>query len=673
MIKKKIFVIIFLVIMIVLTGCSQDIIDKDDSENISVEKANIIVKTYNQNEEEIKADSIVLFNKKGTEAIKTKKVCNQIEKFEDIKTGEYRLVVGKREYEMYNQKIHITEDNTLKIKLNKNSNSYVNLEINVISWDKRSGLSIPYHNGYQWSETENGNDILKVWPGVIYDFQFGDYYDKEFSYDVIEKNNIININKENSSISVKLYNKGNISSGNEINQYKYNSEEVKNLDLGYLSKNEFAIVGITPANFNYLSNKDYKAKVDMQTESSLKMSNNLIYINDFENKKNITENNSNINNLKNNLIDKNQALIDNYQRNLEKMYIENDEKLYNNINKIQGLYSIGDKRKFKVSTSYNDEDEITAVLKGKSKRAYYFIDKKIIDKFENNVKEKEDLSFDKIINEFENIISTNIDYFSTVVSQNYDETSYDIDNNGKIIVLFTPLEGAGGYFSSTNFYNNDDSNKADMFYVNYQEYSNNKNLLSTMSHELQHLLFYIEEENLKKYKPVWINEAFSQLSEYLNEYNSSIKYTNEYFSNPSQESMMHWEGDMGGDYDATALFGVYLYNRFGKKVIKDIITSTQNPKKVISQNYMKFEDLFLDWTTTIYANNYLINEKYTLDNSFKTLYKPDYTVLNGIKSDEFNIKPNAVKFYRIEGNDSKVSLKFELNENTGITYMKFQK
>ena len=671
MFKKKIFLMIFLVITIVLTGCSQDIINQDDSQNNINEKANLIVKIYDQNEIGIKADSIVLFNKEGTKVIEMEKGSKQIKTFEDIKTGEYRLVAGKRKYEMYNKKIHINKDSTLKINLTKNINSYVNLEINVSNCSGE-GLEIPYHNGYEWNWTDNGNGSLKIWPGVIYDFQFGDYYDDKFIYDVIEKDNVITITNEDSSISVDLFKKGNISSENEINQYKFKSDENKNIDLGYLAKGEFAIVGISPANFNYLSNKDYSGRVEIQTNSSLSMSNNLIQLNNFENndEKNIS---SNLNNLKNDIKYKNQSLIDNYQRQLEKNYIENDKININSLYTSQKLYNIGDKRNFKMSSSYNDEEEVTAVLKGESERAYYFIDEKIVDEFENNAAQKEDLSFDKIINEFENIITTNINYFSTVVSQNYGESIYDIDNNGKIIVLISPLEGAGGYFWSTNFYNNDDSNRADMFYVSYQDFYDNENLLSTMAHELQHLLFYIEEEEVNDFKPVWINEAFSQLSEYMNGYNSAIKYTGEYFSNPSQESLMHWEGDMGGDYDATALFGVYLYNQFGKEVIKDIITSTKNPEEVISQNYMNFEDLFMDWITTIYANNYMVNENYTLDYDFKTLYKPNYTVLNGSKSDEFTIKPNAVKYYRIEGNDSKVTLSVELNEKTDITYMKFLK
>jgi len=134
--------------MITLTGCSQDIFKNDDSENTSVDKANLIVKTYDQTGAEIEVDSIVVFDKTGTEVIETEKICNQIEKFENIKTGEYKLVVGKREYEMYNKKIHISEDSTLKVNLNKNKNSYVNLEVNVKNWAGMP-LQIPYHNGYQ--------------------------------------------------------------------------------------------------------------------------------------------------------------------------------------------------------------------------------------------------------------------------------------------------------------------------------------------------------------------------------------------------------------------------------------------------------------------------------------------------------------------------------------------
>lgn len=88
----------------------------------------------------------------------------------------------------------------------------------------------------------------------------------------------------------------------------------------------------------------------------------------------------------------------------------------------------------------------------------------------------------------------------------------DVDQDGKTAFVFYPMDGIAGYFSAADLYTKDEDewatgNVMDMLNMNIEDTSNIMTTLSTLAHELQHLINYAQTEGSSD---GWLNETFSQ-------------------------------------------------------------------------------------------------------------------------------------------------------------------
>jgi len=107
------------------------------------------------------------------------------------------------------------------------------------------------------------------------------------------------------------------------------------------------------------------------------------------------------------------------------------------------------------------------------------------------------------------------------------------DGDGKLCILLldirdgyngkTNIAYIGGYFTSRNMYSNDSlppserySNKCDMIYLDtYPQRPGSQEMLSTLAHETQHLVNFMNSEALRNdYMDTWINEGLSAAAEW---------------------------------------------------------------------------------------------------------------------------------------------------------------
>lgn len=358
----------------------------------------------------------------------------------------------------------------------------------------------------------------------------------------------------------------------------FSKNEIKEVDLGTLAVGESAIVAISPLDFDPESNSTFwgSIEVDFDFESN----SNIVSI-PAENiqqssKKELSEKKSRHNdNLE-------QEQKDFSMRQIENKLLKNYSisKLSNNQLSIQSLsYQLGDEKEFKLADTYNQQNPptVTATVEKISDYAYIFVDE--------NVSISSD-KLDSFAEEFDNqIFPTDTKYFST---HDYFEGEYDIDSNQKVIILMTDLGGESsngtlmGYFAPWDVYSSSEipaSNVADMFYINSWAVNHYEleESISTLAHEFQHLLFFIEKNFYAKRRltDTWINEGFSGLAEYLNGYYSysgdgriiDVEGDSGYFYYPQGESLLYWN-DRLSDYGASNLFAYYLYERFNEGMIK---------------------------------------------------------------------------------------------------------
>lgn len=186
----------------------------------------------------------------------------------------------------------------------------------------------------------------------------------------------------------------------------------------------------------------------------------------------------------------------------------------------------------------------------------------------------------------------------------------DIDGNGTVLFLLTPLEpGLYGYFYAQDKYpdgtGGEFSNEADILYVNADCFADFKthrdDLIATFIHEFQHMILFDHRTRLGKPQlPVWLNEGLSMLSEYYAGYALPHgRYLEALFENQGISLIENHPFPLP-NYGYSLLFLRYLRERWGDDVIRRLYDSSYSGVAVISDaTGVGFNTLFSDFVTMI--------------------------------------------------------------------------
>ncbi|HEX5688759.1 MAG TPA: hypothetical protein VFX76_02100, partial [Roseiflexaceae bacterium] len=252
------------------------------------------------------------------------------------------------------------------------------------------------------------------------------------------------------------------------------------------------------------------------------------------------------------------------------------------------------------------------------------------------------------------------------------ELSPGIDGDPRLTILNTPVEGAGGYFSSAdgvvkavNRY----SNEREMFIISSSSYPiGSEGYGSTLAHEFQHMI----EWNIARRSPGWFNEGMSQVAEDLNGYeNSGAVFV--HLLQPDVQ-LTAWSSDAaqtGEHYGTTHLFLRYFQEHYGSEggiaeLIKDDAGNNLDAFVQVAQRknpaIKSFADLFADWAV---AN--VINDE-SVDNglySYKLL--PDTAALSPIQSGEVITSVHQFGTDYLGVLEGPVKIDFDGAETVGLT------
>lgn len=201
----------------------------------------------------------------------------------------------------------------------------------------------------------------------------------------------------------------------------------------------------------------------------------------------------------------------------------------------------------------------------------------------------------------------------------------DVDGNGKIIFLFTPIgNNVLGFFYTADKYSDTltslsgiHSNEADLMYIesnyllNSTDWESNKaKLTATLIHEFHHMaLFDVRTAaGVEPFMDSWINEGFSTLTAYYTGYPSIMRdYVLNFFAFETDISLVNNTPNLS--YGYSYLFMRYFYYRFGDEGLKKIIKSAYTGYKAIEEaSNMNFNDLYKDFIKMILVTGRNVTE-----------------------------------------------------------------
>lgn len=254
-----------------------------------------------------------------------------------------------------------------------------------------------------------------------------------------------------------------------------------------------------------------------------------------------------------------------------------------------------------------------------------------------------------------------------IMQSNYGKEN-DIDNNGKIIILFIDItvESLYGYFNPEDKHSQSsypDSNEADVFYVNYNKIDKEDDILATLAHEFQHMINYdIRSNKGLGSLEVWLDEGLSMHAEYLTNYHDkqSSDYLGGFLTEYNNFSLTNWV-DNGVNYSYSMVYMRYLTERFGNDILKHIIHSQYGGYRAVEESTKtNFNTLFNDFSLAVLLSGKNIQKevKYnfnTIDISSRGGLKP-VKVMNAGENFSSNIRMYSINLLEINGNLDTLSL-----------------
>jgi len=266
---------------------------------------------------------------------------------------------------------------------------------------------------------------------------------------------------------------------------------------------------------------------------------------------------------------------------------------------------VGDQTTFWVSNmDTNENNQVTASLRSISKHVYFWV--------ENGV-DYQPNELDAMTSTFENkIYPTTRAFFGS-------EWTPGVDGDPHIYILYaTGLGGSiAGYFSSADEYNplvHKYSNAHEMFIFNADNSSlKDPFTFGVLAHEFQHMIHW----NVDRDESSWLNEGFSELSAFLNGYDTGgFDYL--YTSNTDLQ-LNDWPDDRyatSAHYGAGFLFTAYFLDRFGEQDTRALVTNPLNGLDSVDSTLKDIkatdpltgkqigaDDLFMDWAITNYLQD----------------------------------------------------------------------
>lgn len=266
-------------------------------------------------------------------------------------------------------------------------------------------------------------------------------------------------------------------------------------------------------------------------------------------------------------------------------------------------FKVGDQQKFWASnTDTNENFQVNATLRYITPHLYFWVEDGV--RFDQT-------ALGRLSDTFENkIYSTDREFFGS-------EWTPGVDSDPHLYILFANnLGGVLGYFSSNDEYTPEAhqySNSHEMFFISAEHLDlTSEEAPSTLAHEFQHMIHWYRDRNEES----WMNEGFSVLAEFLNQYTPYFDY--DYIQDPDIQ-LTDWPNNdeyKGPHYGAGFLYLNYFLGRFGEKATQalvanplnglvsvDDVLAKDNFKDTATGKPLTANDIFADWVVANYLQD----------------------------------------------------------------------
>ena len=253
-------------------------------------------------------------------------------------------------------------------------------------------------------------------------------------------------------------------------------------------------------------------------------------------------------------------------------------------------YAVGTRRLFYASNVDTDEQfDIYATLEYKTEHVYMWVEEDVrVD--------RDDLAAAAELFE-DHTYRTDRTFFGS-------EWTPGVDNDPHVSILHARGLGnsVAGYYSSADEFVSpvrDDSNEMEMFYINIENVTVNDDFYNgVLAHEFQHMIHWYNDRN----EETWMNEGFSELAMYLNDYDTGG--ADWIFAMEPDTQLNSWPegpGAAGANYGAAYLFTSYFLDRFGSEATQALVAHPENSFASVDavleelDTGLTYKDLFGDW------------------------------------------------------------------------------
>ena len=188
-----------------------------------------------------------------------------------------------------------------------------------------------------------------------------------------------------------------------------------------------------------------------------------------------------------------------------------------------------------------------------------------------------------------------------------DIRSPGIDNDPRLVVLTTKLNGAAGYFGSQDEYSRQihpKSNEREMVYMDGSVLGpGTTQYLSVLAHELQHAI----HSNADRGEDAWINEGMSEVAK--NQVGYGFDFVDAFLGRPETQ-LNYWPDGLrntAAHYGASTLFLAYLAEHYGgpeglRELLAEPRDGVAGVEAYLGRLGTSFEDVFKDWVVANYLS-----------------------------------------------------------------------
>ena len=316
----------------------------------------------------------------------------------------------------------------------------------------------------------------------------------------------------------------------------------------------------------------------------------------------------------------------------------------------------------------NENFELNATLQYVTDHSYFWVQDGV---------SYEDSEMKELMDAFENkIYPTNRAFFGS-------EWSPGVDGDEHIYILYARGIGSNiaGYYSSADEYHplaHEYSNAHEMFLFNADNtFLSEEFTYGVLAHEFQHMIHWKQDRN----ESSWLNEGFSELATFLNEYNpGGFDYV---YTNSPDLQLNDWPNDQNATtphYGAAFMFTTYFLDRFGETATQalaanpnngmesvDLTLQSINATDPISGEAIGADDLVIDWLVANFLKDPNVGDGRYAYHNYEAAPQPRATenIYSCPFSQSYNVHQYGGDYIQIEC-DGDYTLHFEGATQTGL-------